>query len=326
MALVRGSLGLITMVKRQVEAGDHPASLVKGLVEQHPQDFSQFYEVAVETAPLDTITRLRTKVRDVRAKEWAESGQGVLRKLEKASHFTREEIARFQEAFDEIVSKKRPADMANQSRSTRRVTVRTTSDSQSEQIGISKAEFLALVNRLNPSLSETAEGLFDRYDEDRSGYLDFRELIICMSLLSKGSFEEKLRLCYDLFDYDHSGYLSEQELEALLASVARHLQMNNTPEETQIALGPVKEKLRHCLDDDNMVSWSEFHGCITGDPVAFQIFSLHIETDKLSRYSTGKLIRAVTGKEQLEQEGGRAAAGPAMKPAEEQKRCHCVIS
>ena len=40
--------------------------------------------------------------------------------------------------------------------------------------------------------------------------------------------------------YDHSGYLSEQELEALMASVARHLRMSNTPEETREALGPVK--------------------------------------------------------------------------------------
>lgn len=316
------------MVQSQIAAGDHPASLVKGLVEQHPKDFSMYYEVASETAPVQTIQRWRVKVRDVRAKEWTELGQHALRKLEKASHFTREEIARFQQAFEEIVAKRNQPNLANTSRKTRRVTVRASTESQSAAIGISKDEFLGLVNRLNPSLSEVAGGLFDRYDEDQSGYLDFRELIICMSLLSKGSFEEKLRVCYDLFDYDHSGYLSEQELEALLASVARHLRMSNTPEETREALGPVKEKLRHCLDDDSMVSWSEFHGCITGDPLAFQIFSLHVETNRESRYSTGKLLRAVTGHEEGESAG---AAQPAVSqkppaPAPEQKKCHCLIS
>lgn len=323
---MRGSLGLINMLQSQIVAGDHPASLVKGLVEQHPKDFSMYYEAATETASVQTIQRWRVKVRDVRAKEWAESGQNVLRRLEKASHFTREEITRFQQAFEEIVAKRNQPNPANTSRKTRRVTVRTSTDSQSAVIGISKDEFLGLVSRLNPSLSEVAGGLFDRYDEDQSGYLDFRELIICMSLLSKGSFEQKLRLCYDLFDYDHSGYLSEQELEALMASVARHLRMSNTPEETREALGPVKEKLRHCLDDDNMVSWSEFHGCITGDPLAFQIFSLHVEVNRESRYSTGKLLKAVTGHEEEQSADPAQLVVLPPPPAEEQKRCHCLIS
>lgn len=316
------------MVQPQIAAGDHPASLVKGLVEQHPKDFSMHYEAASEAAPVETIQRLRVKVRDVRAKEWAESGQTVLRRLEKASHFTREEIARFQQAFEEIVAKRNPPNPAEKSRRTKRVTVRASTESQSSPVGISKDEFLGLVSRLNPSLNEVAGGMFDRYDEDQSGYLDFRELIICMSLLSKGSFEEKLRLCYDLFDIDHSGYLSEQELESLMASVSRHLRMSNTLEEAREALGPVKEKLRHCLDDDNMVSWSEFHGCITGDPLAFQIFSLHVEVNRESRYSTGKLLRAVTGHEESQPAAIKmpASMDKAPAPAEEQKRCHCLIS
>lgn len=68
-------------------------------------------------------------------------------------------------------------------------------------------------------MEEWASGLFDNFDEDKSGFLDFRELVICMSILSKGTFEERLRLCFDVYDSDKSGYLQRDELQKFMDSI-----------------------------------------------------------------------------------------------------------
>ena len=78
--------------------------------------------------------------------------------------------------------------------------------------GINKEEFMEIIRGYNNSMEDWASGLFDNFDEDKSGFLDFRELVICMSILSKGTFEERLRLCFDVYDVDKSGYLQRDEL------------------------------------------------------------------------------------------------------------------
>ena len=301
------------------------------LVEEHAiEQFPRLYEQASVTASQSLIDRQRILVRDERAKQWRESGQAVLRKLEKASQFTRDELREFKKAFDQMLDEKKAKIASDphyrRKKKSGKLRDSTTSvvSNQYVEVGISKNDFLRIVERLNPSLSEISAKLFDKYDEDRSGYLDFRELVVCLSLLSKGSFEEKLRVCYDLFDVDHSGYLSEDELEALLTSVANHLKQTNTPEEAQQALGPVRDILRYCLADDNMVSWSEFHGCIMRDPVAFQIFAMHVESSETVRYSTGHLVKAVAGTGEEEKQG----KGEEMRKEEpeQQKTCgSCLL-
>lgn len=88
-------------------------------------------------------------------------------------------------------------------------------------IGIAKAEFLEVIGGMRESLKEYGSRLFDLYDEDKSGYLDFRELIAWLSVVVNGSFEEKLRLCFDIYDNDKSGYLNKSEMDTLLNNLLK---------------------------------------------------------------------------------------------------------
>lgn len=69
-----------------------------------------------------------------------------------------------------------------------------------------------------------AEQIFHLIDEDKSGYIDFRELIWFLSVLSHGSLKEKLRLCFDIFDGDHSGYLKFNSMVNLVESIIKPIQ------------------------------------------------------------------------------------------------------
>lgn len=85
-----------------------------------------------------------------------------------------------------------------------------------EEYGINKVEFIDFIKVIDINMEDHANRLFDLYDEDKSGYIDFRELIACLSVVSKGSFEEKLRLIFDIYDIDGSGYLTSDEIKLIL--------------------------------------------------------------------------------------------------------------
>ena len=285
-------------MREDIERGEHPILLLKRLPNKQLRPrLREAYIVASGQATQVRVDRLRIQLRDIRAKQWRDNAQHVLREIERASHFTREEIRLFQGAFNQLLkdkvrrSERRQLAYRGFSHQSVKVPVGLDIPSEEPELGIAKEEFLTLVERFCPNLEEFTGELFDRYDEDKSGYLDFRELMVCMSLLSKGSFEEKLRVCYDLFDYDHSGYLSSFELEQLIASLTHHLKVSNSPASVTQALAPVRSQLRRLLKDDGMVAWKEFYQCVINDPLLFQIFAQHLET--AGRYSTGRMVNAV---------------------------------
>ena len=71
--------------------------------------------------------------------------------------------------------------------------------------------------------------LFNHFDEDASGRLDFREVIQAIAVQLRGSPEEKLSWVFDLYDLDGTGFIEEGELhEIVLVSWKIVLQSNPT--------------------------------------------------------------------------------------------------
>lgn len=68
--------------------------------------------------------------------------------------------------------------------------------------------------------------MFKAFDKDGSGKIDFKELAAGLSLVSKGSAEEKLNILFKAYDKDDSGHLDKDEVNAVLEqmrTVARSL-------------------------------------------------------------------------------------------------------
>ena len=51
--------------------------------------------------------------------------------------------------------------------------------------------------------------------------IDFREVVCCLSVLTRGSMEERLKLLFDIFDEDDSGFLEDKEIAALAGAVMK---------------------------------------------------------------------------------------------------------
>jgi calcium-dependent protein kinase len=145
-------------------------------------------------------------------------------------------------------------------------------------IGLTRREFSTLLTRSIGRLTLNSNRLFDLFDEDRSGYIDFRELCICFSLLSKGSFEEKLRLCFDLYDLEASGCLRKQELVEVIQAVSLPLY-----EELEKGYSLSTKQtidtlymLLSALADSGLVTWAEFLATIRQNPTLESCFSAYI--------------------------------------------------
>lgn len=50
------------------------------------------------------------------------------------------------------------------------------------------------------------------FDDDNSGTVEYRELIMGLEIFKEGSFEDKLKVFFDLCDNDGSGHISQKEL------------------------------------------------------------------------------------------------------------------
>ena len=65
------------------------------------------------------------------------------------------------------------------------------------------------------------KNLFTHMDTDNSGTISFQELATNLSVVGKGSADEKLAFTFDLYDDDKSGYLDRQEAEQVLKQMQR---------------------------------------------------------------------------------------------------------
>uniref|UniRef100_A0AAV1THU3 EF-hand domain-containing protein n=1 Tax=Peronospora matthiolae TaxID=2874970 RepID=A0AAV1THU3_9STRA len=70
-------------------------------------------------------------------------------------------------------------------------------------------------------LQRIIETVFDDFDTDHDGFVDFCELSSGISVLCSGSQEEKIKSAFTLFDVNDDGCISRDEMETYLASVYR---------------------------------------------------------------------------------------------------------
>jgi len=291
IALVRGVVCLTYLCEEAVRAGKHPSAIHRELAQRSVEK-----ELRVKYPKLRTqitavrVERLRRQARDYRAFQWRSSKAMILRRLEFASHFSKPELLQFQAEFNSILQAKRTAEDKDRSRQLtagRRKTVNLPKALQDEvgslegnvDIGITKFEFLGLLGTLEGRLLDHSDRLFDLFDEDKSGYLDFRELIVCLSVLTKGPFEERLRLFFDIYDQDKSGCLRKADFQQLLYAVS-------LPYYEQLAQSftrPTKslmDSLYTCLNplaSSGLVTWPDFLKTVKSDEQVRHCFELHVE-------------------------------------------------
>jgi len=92
-------------------------------------------------------------------------------------------------------------------------------------IYISSEGFQNIMSHFVPSIAQSPamHRLFKALDQNHDNKLDFREMIVGLSILAKGTLDEKLELLFKSFDVDNTGYITQAQLESLITSVSAQM-------------------------------------------------------------------------------------------------------
>jgi Ca2+-binding EF-hand superfamily protein len=82
------------------------------------------------------------------------------------------------------------------------------------------SEFLRALDKLELNSGAIGAALFDAFDLDKNGYLEFREMFLGLALLLSGTKEEKLECAFSMMDANGTGRVSREELEVFLKAIA----------------------------------------------------------------------------------------------------------
>mmetsp|Transcript_124043 Transcript_124043/g.175000 ORF Transcript_124043/g.175000 Transcript_124043/m.175000 type:complete len:183 (-) Transcript_124043:44-592(-) len=82
-------------------------------------------------------------------------------------------------------------------------------------------EFCTLFKTRIPMDEEGYRNLFNQMDADGGGTVSFQELATSLSVIGKGSTDDKLSFTFDLYDADGSGDLDKEECRNLLNQMKR---------------------------------------------------------------------------------------------------------
>ncbi|KAF1514144.1 Guanylyl cyclase-activating protein 1, partial [Eudyptes chrysocome] len=88
-------------------------------------------------------------------------------------------------------------------------------------------QFFGLKN-LSLAANKYVEEMFETFDFNKDGYIDFMEYVAALSLVLKGKVDQKLRWYFKLYDVDGNGCIDRGELLNIIKAIRAINQCNET--------------------------------------------------------------------------------------------------
>lgn len=94
---------------------------------------------------------------------------------------------------------------------------------------LTKEEFQKIYKQFFPfgDPSSFADYVFNVFDADKSGTIDFKEFICALSVTSRGKMEDKLDWAFQLYDIDGDGKISYEEMLAIVEAIYKMVRANH---------------------------------------------------------------------------------------------------
>ncbi|XP_063891705.1 Kv channel-interacting protein 4 [Helicoverpa armigera] len=137
--------------------------------------------------------------------------------------------------------------------------------------GVVKEETFKLIySQFFPQGANTAQYahfVFNTLDQDRSGLLSFEEFVTGLSILSRGTLEEKLRWTFSLYDINGDGCITKEEMTEIVTAI---YDLMGKIVEPMLEDDVIREKVERLfqkmdLNRDGVLTLDEFLDCCLRD-------------------------------------------------------------
>merc|ERR1739838_319535 len=144
---------------------------------------------------------------------------------------------------------------------------------------LSADEFGTIYRQFFPQGDPTlfARFVFDVFDENKDGTIEFDEFIMALSVTSRGTLDDKLRWAFRLYDLDGDGSITRVEMLEIVKAIYSMVGTNvNLPEEENTPEKRV-ERIFNLMDknDDGYLTMQEFMEGSKQDSSIIQALSLY---------------------------------------------------
>ncbi|ODQ65987.1 EF-hand protein [Nadsonia fulvescens var. elongata DSM 6958] len=144
---------------------------------------------------------------------------------------------------------------------------------------MSKEDFQNIYRQFFPfgDSSAFSEFVFNVFDKDNNGLIDFKEFIKALSITSRGTLEDKLIWSFELYDIDGNGRISYQEMLSIVTAIYKMVgtmvklpEDESTPEKR---VDKVFSRMNKTKDDE--LTLEEFRIGSKADPTIVSALNLY---------------------------------------------------
>nr|XP_012217160.1 PREDICTED: Kv channel-interacting protein 1 [Linepithema humile] len=116
--------------------------------------------------------------------------------------------------------------------------------------------------------SQYAHYVFNTLDQDHSGLLSFEDFVTGLSILSRGSIDEKLRWTFSLYDINGDGCITREEMTDIVTAVYELMGKFADPNLNHQGVREKVDRMFQKMDGnrDGVVTLSEFLEACRADP------------------------------------------------------------